>query len=198
VPSLARVQPGQQRPLPVQQAGQRRVHPLLSPVGEDDQHAPLIPGVGLAADEPLGRQPVDPVRHGAGGDQRGPEQRARRELERRALPAQRREHVEGPRLELVLGERPAPRDVQVPGQPGDPAEHLHRLHVQIGPLRLPRGDQVVHLVSQQRLGEDPVVGVRNIARGDASAIPRGDSIPPDPPGRPPRIGDAGAGALTHY
>jgi len=52
----------------------------------------------------------------------------------------------------VLGERAAPRDVQVPRQPGDPAEHLHRLHVQVGPLSSPRGDQVVHLVPQQRFG----------------------------------------------
>jgi len=164
--SLVGVQARQQRPLAAQQPGQRRVHPVLSLAGEGDQDAPLVPGVRLAADEPLGGQPVDPVRHGAGGDQRGPEQRARRELERRPLPAQRREHVERPRLELVLGERAAPRDVQVPGQPRDPAEHLHRLHVQVGPLRSPRGDQVVHLVPQQRFGEDPLVGVRlNIGTG---------------------------------
>jgi hypothetical protein len=29
-----------------------------------------------------------------------------------------------------------------------------------------------------------------LARGDGSAAPRGDSIPPDPPGRPPREGKA--------
>ena len=152
-----------------------RVHPLLALIGEGDQHAPLVPGVGFAADQALGGQPVDPVRHGARGDQRGPEQRAGGELERRPLPAQRREHVELPRFELVLGERAAPRDVQVPGQPGDPAEHLHRLHVQVGPLRPPRGDQVVHLVPQQRLAGDLVVGVRPCCRLDA-----------------------GTGALAHY
>jgi DNA-binding transcriptional MocR family regulator len=32
-----------------------------------------------------------------------------------------------------------------------------------------------------------------LARGDDSASPRGDSIPPDPPGRPPREGMAAAG-----
>jgi hypothetical protein len=160
VPALGVVQARQQRPLPAQQSGQRGVHPLPALLGEGDQHAPLVPGVRLAADEFLGGQPVDPVRHGAGGDQRGPEQRAGGELERRPLPAQRREHVERPRVELVLGERAAPRDVQVPGQPRDPAEHLHRLHVQVGPLRSPRGDQIVNLIPEQRLGEDPVVGVR--------------------------------------
>jgi len=81
-------------------------------------------------------------------------------LERRSLPAQRREHVEFPRLELMLGERAAPRDVQVPGEPGDPAEHLHRLDIQVRPLRSPRGDQIIHLVAQQRRGEDLPVGVR--------------------------------------
>ena len=144
-------------------------------IGEGDEHAPLVPGVWLPADQSLAGQPVDPVRHGAGGDQRGPEQRARGELERRPLPAQRREHVERPRLQFVLGERAAPRDVQVPGQPGDPAEHLHRLHIQVGSLRSPRGDQVVHLVPQQRLAEDLVVGVRPCCRLDA-----------------------GTGALAHY
>ena len=157
--ALAVVQARQQRPLAAQQPGQRRINPLLSPVGEGDQDTALVPRVGLAADESRFGQPVDPVRHGPGGDQRGPEQRARRELERRPLPAQRREHVELPRLEPVLGERAAPGDVQVPGQPGDPAEHLHRLHVQVGPLRSPRGDQLVHLVPQQRFAED-LVGVR--------------------------------------
>ena len=36
---------------------------------------------------PFQLTPVDPVRHGARGDQSGPEQGARRELERRPLPA---------------------------------------------------------------------------------------------------------------
>jgi len=160
MPALPGVQAGQQRPLAAQQAGQRRIDPRLALVGERDQHTPLVPRVGLPADEIPGGQPVDPVRHGARGDQGGPEQGAGRELERPPLAAQRRQDVELPRLEPVLGERAAAGDVQVPGQPGDPAEHLHRLHVQVGPLRSPRGDQVVHLVPQQRLAEDSVIGAR--------------------------------------
>ena len=105
------IQARQQRSLAAQQVSQRRVHPRLALVGEGDQHAPLVAGVGLPADETRGGQPVDPVRHSAGGDQGGAEQRTRGELERRPLPAQRGEHVEFPRLELVIGERPAPRDV---------------------------------------------------------------------------------------
>jgi energy-coupling factor transporter ATP-binding protein EcfA2 len=137
-----------------------RVHPLPAGRGQRDQYPALIPGVGFPADQVRGGEPVDPVRHGAGGDQGGAEQGTRRELERRSLPAQRRQHVELPRFQPVLGERAAPRDVQVPGQPGDPAEHLHRLDVQIGPLGPPRGDQVVHFVAEQRLDGDIAVGIR--------------------------------------
>ena len=35
-------------------------------------------------------------------------------------------------------------------------------------------------------------GLAALARGDGSAVPPGDSIPPDPPGRPPRRGIAGS------
>ena len=50
----------------------------------------------------------------------------------------------------MRGERGPPGPVQVPGQPGHPAEHLERLHVQVGPLGVPGGHQVVHLVARQR------------------------------------------------
>jgi hypothetical protein len=146
--ALRGIQGRQQHPLAAQQAGQRRVHPRPALIGQRDQSAPFVAGVRLPADQASGGQPVDAVGHRAGGDQGGAEQRARRELERRSLPAQRGEHVELPRFEAVLGERAAARDVQVPGEPGDPAEHLHRLDIQVGPLRSPRGDQVVHLVAQ--------------------------------------------------
>jgi len=53
----------------------------------------------------------------------------------------------------VLGERAAPRDVQVPGQPGDPAEYLHRLDIQVRPLSSPGGHQVIYLVAQQRFAQ---------------------------------------------
>jgi len=67
----------------------RGVLVTLTDQGQERVDAALVPRVGLAADESRFGQPVDPVRHGPGGDQRGPEQRARRELERRSLPAQR-------------------------------------------------------------------------------------------------------------
>jgi hypothetical protein len=59
----------------------------------------------------------------------------------------------------VVGKRGAPRDVQVPGQPGDPAEHLHRLYVEVRPLCSPRGDQVIHLVPQYGHLEDLGLGI---------------------------------------
>ena len=159
MPAFAAVQARQQRPLPAQQVGQGRVHLLPALVGERDQDPPLVPRVGLAADQALGHQPVDPVGHGAGGHQGGAEQRPRGQLERRTLPAQRGEHVELPGLEPVIGERPAPRDVQVPGQPGDPAEDLHRLDVEVRTLRPPCGDQVVYLVTQLGHLEDLRLGI---------------------------------------
>ena len=110
--------------------------------------------VGLPADQAGGGQPVDPVGHGARGDQGGAKQRAGSQLEGRALPAQRGEHVELPGLQAVAGERAAPGDVQVPGEPGDPAQDLQRLNVKVRPLRPPRGHQVVDLVPQP----DPRIG----------------------------------------
>ena len=53
--ALGVVQARQQRPLAAQQPVQRRIHLLLSPVGEGDQDAALVPRVGLAADESLDR-----------------------------------------------------------------------------------------------------------------------------------------------
>src|SRR6202008_4130506 len=44
----------------------------------------------------------------------------------------------------------APRDVEVPGQPGHPAEHLHRLDVQVRTLPTPRVDEIVELVPHSR------------------------------------------------
>jgi hypothetical protein len=195
--ALAVVQASQQHALAAEQVGQGRVRPRRALIGERDQHAPLVPRVGLPANQALAHQPVDPVGHGARRHQGGAEQRTGRQLERRALPAQRGEHVELPCLEPMVGERAAPRDVQVPGEPGDPAEHLHRLDVEVRTLGLPRGHQLIYLVPQHGSLEELGVGVVSIARGDGSTSARRDSIPPDPPGRPPRKGDAGAGALGH-
>ena len=67
--------------------------------------------------------------------------RERRRLGRQAL---RLFDVLAPR---VAGERAAPGDVQVPGKPGDPAEHLERPDVQVWPLGPPRGHEPVDLIA---------------------------------------------------
>jgi len=36
----------------------------------------------------------------------------------------------------------------MPGEPGDPAENLHRLDIQVRPLRSPGNDQVIHFIVQ--------------------------------------------------
>jgi ATP-binding cassette subfamily F protein uup len=146
--ALLVVEPGQQRTLPLEQVGERRVHPGLPPLGERHQHPALVRWIGLTADQAGGGQPVDPVGHRPRGHQGGAHQRTGGELERRSLPAQSRQYVELPRLEAVVGERSAPGDVEVPGQPGDPAEHLERLDVQVRSLRSPGIDEFVHLVPQ--------------------------------------------------
>ena len=61
-------------------------------------------------------------------------------------PAQRGEHVELPDLEVVSGEGGTAGPVEVPRQPGHPAEDLERSDVEVGPLAGPGGDEPVHLV----------------------------------------------------
>jgi hypothetical protein len=56
-------------------------------------------------------------------------------------------------------ERAAPRDVQVPGQPRDPAQDLERLDIKIGPLAPPGRYQVIDLVPQPGIGTGPLVGM---------------------------------------
>ncbi len=156
-------EPVQQRLLVLDEVGQGGVHPGPAGRGQRDQHAAPVLRVRLAADQSGGGQPVHPVGHRAGGDQGGPEQCPGRELIRRSLPAQRGQHVEFPGLQAVCGERGAPGQVQVPGQPGDPAEHLERLHVQVGPLGPPGGDQVVHLVARLSGAGRAIIHARSIS-----------------------------------
>src|SRR5690606_42025967 len=74
------------------------------------------------------------------------EQPPRGELVRLARPAQRREDVELPALEVVVDEDPAPREVEAPGQAGDPGEDVRRARVEVGPLPAPGRDDAVDLV----------------------------------------------------
>ena len=104
-------------------------------------------GSGSRSTRPRAVEPVDPVGHRAAGHQGLAQQPAGGELVRRAGPAQRGQHVELPRLDAVRGERVAAGQVEVPGQPADPAEHLDRGEVEVGALAAPGLDQLVHLVA---------------------------------------------------
>jgi hypothetical protein len=139
---------GEQRLLAVEQVGEGGVYDGPAAVREGDEDAAAVAGIRLAVDEPRVREAIDPVGHGPRGDQGRAQQRPRRELEGRPGPAQRGEHVELPRLKAVRGERAAPRDVQVPAEPGDPAQHLERLDIEIRPLAPPRCYQVIDLVRE--------------------------------------------------
>ena len=55
-----------------------------------------------------------------------------------------------PTAQVVGGEGAAALPVEVPGQPGDPAQHVQRPDVQVRPLPAPRGDEVVDLVAHFR------------------------------------------------
>ena len=148
---VVRPQRGEQFPLAAQQVRQRVIGCGPALVGEGDEHTAPVPRVGFPADESRLGEPVDPVGHGARGDQRRADQRSRRHLIRRPLSAQGRQHVELPRLEPATRERGPPGEVKVPRQPGYPAQHLHGLDVQIGPLRVPRGHQIVYLVAHRTI-----------------------------------------------
>src|SRR4051812_34063727 len=113
---------------------------------EPDDHATPVIGIGVALDESASAETVDPVRHGAAGDQGLVQQAPRRELVRRARAAQRGQHVELPLLDPVGGERVAPGELQAPGQPADAAEHRDRREVELVPLAAPGLEQLVHLV----------------------------------------------------
>ena len=134
------------RPLPSQQVGHGGVDRAAAGVGELHQHAALVLRVAAAADQARRRQPVDPVGHRAGRDQGRAQQRAGAELVGRPCPAQRGQHVELPRLQAVRRERGPAHPVQVPGQPGDAAEHMQRRDVQVRPFGSPARDDLVDLV----------------------------------------------------
>ncbi|CAM5371413.1 hypothetical protein SBADM41S_05974 [Streptomyces badius] len=130
----------------VEESGQRLVG-LVAPLGREPyEDATPVVRVGQPLDEVLLGEPVDAVGHRARGDQGLGEELPGGELVRGAGPAQRREHVELPRLQVVLGEGYAAGPVEVACQAGDAAEHLEWFHVEVGALAAPCSDQSVDLV----------------------------------------------------
>jgi len=61
-------------------------------------------------------------------------------------PAQRRENVELPTLQLVRGECGAPGQIQATSQSSDPREHEKRLHIQMREFASPRCHDSVDIV----------------------------------------------------
>ena len=138
---------GQHDALGLEQVGQRGVDSLPAVLGQPDQDAAAVVGMLLAGDQAAGTQPVDPVGHGAGGDQGLLQQLARGQLIGLARSAERGKHVELPGLQAMSAERRRPAPVEMAGQPADPRQHLHRRHVQVRPLPTPGIDEPVDLVS---------------------------------------------------
>src|SRR5690606_13686423 len=99
-------------------------------------------------------EPVDAVGHGAARDEGLLQQRLRARVERRALAAEGREHVELPRFEPRAREGVAPRTIEVLREPGDAREHLQGREVELRMRALPRGDDAVDLVV---LGHLPII-----------------------------------------
>jgi serine/threonine-protein kinase RsbW len=145
---VSRAEAVQQLVLADHQVGEGLVGPLLAFGSECDQDPAAVLRIWPPVDQSRVRQPVDPVGHGPRRDERGPEQCAWRQLVGRPLPAQCRQHVEPPGLEAVAGEGGPAGPVQMPREPGDAAEHLQRLDVQIRPLRMPGADEIVDLVAE--------------------------------------------------
>ena len=145
-PRWARDSSAEDRALLVQQPGQRLVGAVAALVGEADEHAAPVAGVGQPLHQALLGQAVDAVRHRARGDQGLGQELPGGELVRGPRAPQRGQHVELPGLQAVLGEGQPARAVQVPGQPAHPAEHLEWFHVEVRALPAPRCDQPIDLV----------------------------------------------------
>ncbi len=130
-------------------------------VGEPNQHSAPIVGVIFPLDQSTSGKPVNPIRHGAGGDQRLPDQLAGRERERFARPAERGQHIEFVRLQPVCHEGVGAMTVEAVGEPADPGEHLHRRKIQVGAFSTPGCDEAVDLVRLRvGAGHRGILGVR--------------------------------------
>jgi hypothetical protein len=143
------VEPREQLPLVRKQPFERGIDLVPTSRSEPYDDPTAVPRVREAGQQPASLQPVEPIGHGAAGDQRLPEKLAGGELVRGAGAPQRREDVEGPDLEAVLGKDGPAGPGEVVREPGYPRQHMHRGDVEVGSLALPRVDQPVHLVGHR-------------------------------------------------
>jgi hypothetical protein len=156
------VEPTEQRPLAVQQVGHGVVHRPAAGSGEPHEHPAPVVRVGMALDEVAALEPVDPVGHGAAGDQGLLDELAGGQLVGVACSAQCREHIELPALEAVLGEGRPTGEVEAPREPGDAGQDFQRRHVEVGALATPRRHDAVDVVGARPSGRarlaDPLRG----------------------------------------
>ncbi len=158
--------------------GDRGVDARAARVRHDDADPAPVVRIRPPLHEPARHEPVDAVRHRAGGDERLLQEGLRAQLVGIARPSQRRQHVELPRLELRLLERGAPGALQQPRQAADARQHLERGEVEVGPLAPPRVDDAVDLVAA---GHPPIMPVRG-----PPPRPRAVADRPPRPGLRPR------------
>lgn len=115
---------------------------------------PPVVWVGVPLDEAALDEPVDAVGHGAARDEGLLQQRFGARVERRPFAAERREHVELPRLQPRAREGVAPGSVEMLGEAPHAREHLQGREVERRMRALPCSDDAVDLVM---LGHLPII-----------------------------------------
>ena len=131
-----------------------RVDARLALRGHDDEDASAVVRVGAAVHKATLDEPVDAVRHGAGGDKGLLQERLGAQLVGGARPAQRGEDVEFPGVELRGRERFSAGAVEVTRESPDAGEHLKRCEVEVWSFACPRLDDPVDLVVR---GHAPII-----------------------------------------
>src|SRR6266508_2134152 len=119
-------------------------------VGQPDQHRAPVLRIEVAGDQALRDQRVRARRDRRGADHHRRHQLPGSEPVRRAGAAQRRQHVELPRLEVPRGEGDPDPALQQPRGARDPPDHAHRADVEVGPLGPPLVGDQVHRVLRHR------------------------------------------------
>ena len=107
----------------------------LPPAGEPDENSSSVSRVGRPFHEAGPDEAIDALGHAAGGKHRRFHQLRGIQLVRFAGTTQRREEVEPPGLQLVVGETLRERSVRQVRRAEEPAEQPDRRRVEIGSLR---------------------------------------------------------------
>lgn len=113
---------------------------------QPDLHAAPVVRVGRALHQPAGDESVDPVGHGAAGDEGFVHELAGGQPIGLAGAPQGGEHVEFPRLKVMTCEGLSAGPVEVVRQAGHPAQDMHGRDVPVGSFTPPGGDQSIDFV----------------------------------------------------